>query len=501
MICSEAGFSQDAADFRTSCVAYPRRLDRTAAAFGGMVPKNDQALGAHDPHVLHETRRTRRPALVASAIALAVTVVLVGAAGRGGGTGLGFRESLWVSGPAHRPLPFNFDVRWGHGNCRGFEPLSTADAGKCNAGHSLLLSAMLSARACMQDPNFDIKVSAQTILDCYPSGAGCLAPSYEAALAMLASQPIPDEQCNPLDAFPGEGYVAAPGDCEADLCHGAPRYKVDPATVSHVVASFAPDAAKVDGAEDSGAWVLRSGGEPALPISVQPLMEAVARGPVLGTVNVYFSSDRAIRLSPSERPISPFANLRKPVFDGPGKVADADKPDATHAVMVLGWGESDGARYWLVQDAVGRCFGDEGTFRVRMGANVLNLEAYGFWAADLDLEQARVSVRDTRTPDVLACAGLFRFPDPCCPPRLSDALPSAGAARPRRGGVRRGVRAGRGGARGVRQRRGAFAERLRMRVQRQLDGRALRDVRGALRERGRDAGWPAPHPPCPISTG
>jgi hypothetical protein len=169
--------------------------------------------------------------------------------------------------------------------------------------------------------------------------------------------------------------------------------------------------------------------------------------------------------------------------------------------MVLGRGESDGARDWLVQDAVGRCFGDEGTFRVRMGANVLNLEAYGFWAADLDLEQARVSVRDTRTPDVLACAGLFRFPDPCCPPRLSDALPSAGAARPRRGGVRRGVRAGRGGARGVRQRRGAFAERLRMRVQRQLDGRALRDVRGALRERGRDAGWPAPHPPCPISTG
>jgi len=40
------------------------------------------------------------------------------------------------------------------------------------------------------------------------------------------------------------------------------------------------------------------------------------------------------------------------------------------------------------QDTIGRCFGEQGTFRVLMGANVLNLEAYGPLSLSLSLSLA-----------------------------------------------------------------------------------------------------------------
>ncbi|KAJ1489081.1 hypothetical protein T484DRAFT_1781108 [Baffinella frigidus] len=242
-----------------------------------MAHGTDQEAGAHGVAPQSEPLRSRRPALVASALALA-TVVLVVSSGNSGGVGLGLQQSLWGwAAPVKPSLPAEFDVRWGNGNCRGFSPLSIANAGKCNAGHALLLSAMLSARACMSSRAFDIRLAPQSILDCYPGGEGCLKPSFETALKMLATQDIPDEQCHPLAPFEPEGYVASPDNCATDMCHGALRYAVKPASILHAVATFPATAGKVDPTAD--AWVLHYNEEPALPTSVEALMAMVHAGP------------------------------------------------------------------------------------------------------------------------------------------------------------------------------------------------------------------------------
>jgi hypothetical protein len=253
---------------------------------------------------------------------------------------------------------------------------------------------MLSARACRSTKGtLNPLLSPQSIMDCYQGGDGCADGTVELALTTLESKPAVDEICMPFVARPGLGYVALPGKCETDSCHGSTGFLVKANTRGTAKAQFSSDS-RVVASESSQAWVYKSGVEIAVPQSVEALQRAIlSGGPVLGKINYYKNSGVGIRTDPLSDPISTFDNSVPMLYDGPGRVADDEKPDAVHDVLVLGWARNNnGEPYWLVMDTIGECYGDRGVFKIAMGVNAGNFEGYGFIYADLDVEKA---VQDT----------------------------------------------------------------------------------------------------------
>lgn len=274
-------------------------------------------------------------------------------------------------------VPDAFDVRWGFAECRGFRPINRVGGwgSTCKPSYAMLVSAMLSSRACRTTRmTVNPLLSAQSIMDCYLEGDGCAAGTVEGALATLAAKPAVDETCMPLQARMGLGYVALPGKCETDTCHGSTGYYLDANSRGNATAPFSSDSRVVLGG--AGAWVYKSGDETAVPQSVEPLQRAIlAGGPVLGKLNYYKSSIVGIRTDPLAEPISTFSDSIPAIYEGPGKVADDEAPDAVHDVLVLGWGRSNsGKPYWLVMDTIGECYGERGVFKIAMGVNAGNFE-------------------------------------------------------------------------------------------------------------------------------
>jgi len=74
------------------------------------------------------------------------------------------------------PIPDSFDVRWGYAECRGFESINGLGSwgSSCKPGYAMLVSAMLSARACRNTKlSINVLLSPQSIIDCYQGGDGC----------------------------------------------------------------------------------------------------------------------------------------------------------------------------------------------------------------------------------------------------------------------------------------------------------------------------------------
>jgi len=276
------------------------------------------------------------------------------------------------------PVPDAFDVRWGFAECRGFSPINRVGGwgSTCKPSYAMLVSAMLSARACRRTQGtLNPLLSAQSVMDCYLEGDGCAAGTVAGALATLVTKPAVDATCMPLQARPGLGYVALPGKCGTDTCHGATGYYVKADSRGNATAPFSSDSRVVPGGV-GGAWVYKSGVEVAVPQSVEPLQRAIlAGGPVLGKLNYYKTSAVGIRTDPLADPISTFEDSIPAIYRGPGAVADDEAPDAVHDVLVLGWGRSgNGEPYWLVMDTIGECYGERGVFKIAMGVNAGNFE-------------------------------------------------------------------------------------------------------------------------------
>jgi len=64
-----------------------------------------------------------------------------------------------------------------------------------------------------------------------------------------------------------------------------------------------------------------------------------------------------------------------------------------HAVLLIGWGEEGGQKYWLVQNSWGETWGEQGYFRIARGENDSGIESISV--------KAKV-VKDTREANAVS---------------------------------------------------------------------------------------------------
>lgn len=55
-----------------------------------------------------------------------------------------------------------------------------------------------------------------------------------------------------------------------------------------------------------------------------------------------------------------------------------------HYVVIYGWGEESGNKYWLIQNSYGPTWGEDGSMRLVRGKNNLGIESICYGAQPID---------------------------------------------------------------------------------------------------------------------
>ena len=124
---------------------------------------------------------------------------------------------------------------------------------------------------------------------------------------------------------------------------------------------------------------------------VAMLKELRARGPILGSLVVqpsFYSYKNGIYSTTPLIKNSDYLNYESPYDKNEEYVHEE------HSVLIVGYGEENGVKYWICLNSWGESFGEDGTFRIIRGVNDSNIEGMS--------EYANIDVFDRKTGKKLA---------------------------------------------------------------------------------------------------
>ena len=188
----------------------------------------------------------------------------------------------------------------------------------------------------------DITIAPQVLLSCATENHGCNGGSSLAAYEYIYKNEITDETCSPYRARGHEnGYKCS----NTTLCKDCPGDGGN---------CFVPDEYNVYAIEEFA----RVTGEENM------MQEIYQRGPIACDIAT---------------PDLLHHNYTSGIFED--LTGDLE---VTHVVSVVGFGEEDGVKYWLVRNSWGTYWGEGGFFRVVRGKNNIAIESNCSWATPKD---------------------------------------------------------------------------------------------------------------------
>jgi len=210
-------------------------------------------------------------------------------------------------------LPPSYDARENHASCFP----EVRDSGNCSASYAIAAAEAISARYCIADnaKYGSVRLSPQQILSCDKKSQGCKGGGIDSVWSYIQRRGLYSEECLPYKGKDGS-------QCKTD-CKEEQKFKV----LDHCV--------------------LRS--EKAVK------REIYNRGPAV--MPLYLKQEYLLYSSGIYTP-TPKSEL----LYGP------DSKAVHHAVVVLGWGKSQGQSYWLVRHSWGSSWGENGYARIAVDA-------------------------------------------------------------------------------------------------------------------------------------
>jgi len=243
-------------------------------------------------------------------------------------------------------LPASFD-RSNVSNVDFMEPMR--DQLTCGSCFAFAGTSMLAERARIKTPSLNdanLMLSPQAIVSCTGYSQGCSGGFAYLVAKYAMDFGLPTEPCFPYEAGVVEGRQPA---C-AKQCADASQH-LRASAVRYVGGYFG------NCSEVAMMHELVSNGPLAVGIEVPRSFEEYRSG-------IYVDTDRdAHERSGARDPYKPF------------------EPTG-HAVLVVGYGEEGGVKYWRVKNSWGRHFGETGYFRVRRGTDEIAIESMAV-AADV----------------------------------------------------------------------------------------------------------------------
>ena len=216
----------------------------------------------------------------------------------------------------------------------------------------------------------DINISPQVIISCETTDQGCHGGEAYNAFEWMANNEVTDETCS---IYRARGLDNGQECSAMNVCRNC-----NPGE-----ACFVPDQYLVYGVDEFG----HVSGEENM------MQEIAQRGPIACGIAVPEKLEND--------------------YTGGIFCDETGDMEIVHDISVVGYGEEDGQKYWLVRNSWGTHWGEEGFFRVCRGTNNIAIESDCAWATPSDVSEKKWHITtDAEKNDPKNDKTVYEFPQP-----------------------------------------------------------------------------------------